>query len=458
MIKLVTILKEIQIQKVTPEEIINIIGGYPSLKIIAALRLLKKKYKYNDEMDVDNWINSQSTFVLNQIYNDLSKIQESFDKKQLFIDKARQKKSDKIASDYKFSKPEESAKQPVNTVYFQQLLNQTTLSNNTTNYIQKVLDSIKKAGGLASQNQIVFLQKFKNGLMSEISIQQISHDDLWELVKDVWNTSNRIRLAKLVRDSGFNGSIPGDIDHWILGLNQNELNSIYPKVKNIVQKLPLEESRISDIKSKLVPKFLDENEFNEIASIKVPKPIYTEWLVKVYIKEFKSQNKTIDDFMKTEPAQKIDYFEQNKNLFPNKDITSYSYNSLNQEIIKMNKDIGPSSQALSNADLDKLNKVGFKNLGIVDGYQIIKIPKGTNSPQAWQAYKNLICQGRTQVCTASNYSRFEYYTTNDNFYLLVNAEDDAAPYHVSKFTNVLKDKDDQDITDERILNIASKLK
>ena len=47
---------------------------------------------------------------------------------------------------------------------------------------------------------------------------------------------------------------------------------------------------------------------------------------------------------------------------------------------------------------------------------------------------------------------------NDDFYLLVNAEDDAAPYHISKFTDQIKNKDDQDVNDEKILNIANKLK
>lgn len=402
MIKLVTILKEIQIG-VDIEEVKKLIvkiaafvegGGQIVQNIIKPFINTKPGRQYNNySSGMFPFLNSLDRQDLNKIYLELKKIKldESFDKQQFFKDRARKKKSDQVASNFKFDKSYQPEKQEINVTYYQQLLNQSALSNSSRVYIQKVIDTIKKAGGLASQNQVVFLQKFKNGLLNE--------------------TKNS-----------------------------------------------LEESRISDIKSKLVPKFLDENEFNQIASIKVPKPIYIEWLIKVYIKEFKSQNKTIDDFMKTEPAQKIDYFEENKNLFSSKDITSYSYNSLNQEIIKMNKDIGPSSQALSNADLDKLNKVGFKNLGIIDGYQIIKIPKGTNSPQAWSAYKNLICQGRTQVCTASNYSRFEYYTTNDNFYLLVNAEDEAAPYHISNFTNVLKDKDDQDITDEKVLAIANKLK
>jgi hypothetical protein len=123
----------------------------------------------------------------------------------------------------------------------------------------------------------------------------------------------------------------------------------------------------------------------------------------------------------------------------------------------INTEVGPAS-TLSTLDLDKLSKAGIKNLGVIGGYQIIKIPKGNNSPQAWQVYKNIICQGRTRVCTASNYSRFEYYTTNDSLFLIVNPEDEKSPYHVAKFNGEIKDKDDQKITDPKIWDIINKLK
>jgi len=263
---------------------------------------------------------------------------------------------------------------------------------------------------------------------------------------------------QLTQQSRFSPRTKEFIDGVINNIKQNR-GLASPKQLTILQKLKLgqlQESRISDLKPQLVGKSIDEDEFNKIVSIKVPKPIYTEWLLINYIKEFKSQNKSIDDFLKLDPSNVIEFFEKNKNLFDSKDITSYSFNSLNKKVMDINTEVGPAS-ALSTLDLDKLSKAGIKNLGEINGYQIIKIPKGNNSPQAWQAYKNIICQGRTRVCTASNYSRFEYYTTNDNLFLIVSPEDEKSPYHVAKFNGEIKDKDDQKITDPKIWNIINKL-
>lgn len=280
-----------------------------------------------------------------------------------------------------------------------------------------------------------------------------------DILKD--NIINNENCPKTAHD--WYRSPEGNFKNFLQKASPEDLRIYYKELKELLNFLNFEkennltESRLSDLKSKLVGKSIDENEFNQISNIQIPKPIYTEWLINSYIKEFKSQNKSIDDFLKLEPGKLIEFFEKNKNLFDNKDITSYTINSLNQKIMDITSQVGPAS-ALSTLDLDKLSKVGFKNLGEIEGYQIIKIPKGKNSPGAWQTYKNIICQGRTRVCTASNYTRFEYYTTNDNLFLLVNPNDEKAPYHYSKFTDSRVDKDDQKIEDPKILKIIEKLK
>lgn len=218
------------------------------------------------------------------------------------------------------------------------------------------------------------------------------------------------------------------------------------------------ESRINDLRQQLVGKAISSTEFDQVVNIPVIKPTYTEWLIKVFIKEFKQKGKSISDFMEADVAPKLEFFEKNKSLFSNKDILSYSFYDLNKNIDKIKGQTGPASQALSVVDLNKLTKVGIKNLGAIDGYQVLKIPKGNNSPEAFNVYRNLICQGRTHVCTASNYSKFEYYTTNDNLFILINPDDEQAPYHLARFNNSEVDKDDEKITNPRILNIFSKLK
>ncbi len=57
-----------------------------------------------------------------------------------------------------------------NINYYEQLLNNSSLSPKIKLSLQNIISSIKNQGGLASKNQFINLQKLKNGMLSEIQI------------------------------------------------------------------------------------------------------------------------------------------------------------------------------------------------------------------------------------------------------------------------------------------------
>lgn len=432
-----------------------------------------KKIDENVLNNMEHDLNEIKLLIQNKKYlkeNYEDRLGKNLAQKKYFINQAIQNKIANLPP----GPPPRTDKQLVQSIeYYQQLVQQTALSPKMKDLVNGVINNIKQHQGLASPKQLSILNKLKLGQLQEVTIgpKKYSRQEITDLVK---RTLKKVKDTEESRSGWRTEVIPFlknnikshitayALDYWIWdestseGKLQQFAHILLNFEKKYLSQKKLEESRISDLKPQLVGKSIDEDEFNKIVSIKVPKPIYTEWLLINYIKEFKSQNKSIDDFLKLDPSNVIEFFEKNKNLFDSKDITSYSFNSLNKKVMDINTEVGPAS-ALSTLDLDKLSKAGIKNLGEINGYQIIKIPKGNNSPQAWQTYKNIICQGRTRVCTASNYTRFEYYTTNDDLIVLINAADQSAPYHYSKFTNSKVDKDDQKITDPKILNIIDKL-
>lgn len=301
-----------------------------------------------------------------------------------------------------------AGQQKINTTYYQQVLDQSRLEPRKRNQIQSIINNAKKTGGLAPLSQILILQKFKTGNLKE--------------VRNISTTKSKKTLSNLVSEI-------------------------------------VTESRLSFLKTQLVGKTFTPEEFDQIASLKVTKPAYTEWLLNTYNKEFKQHGKNIDDFMSvsSEIINKIEYFEKNKSLFKDKDLMKYSLSDLNQNIDTINKETGPSHQALSTAELSKLAKVGIKNLGEIDGYLILMIPKGNTSNQTYNVYRDLVCAGRTHVCTASQYGRFEYYTVNDNLFMIINPEDELSPYHVAEFNKSFVDKNNKHIEDPKIWKIIQQI-
>jgi len=53
--------------------------------------------------------------------------------------------------------------QTVSTTYFQQILNNSRLSPENRKYLQGIIDSVKKAGDIATLKQYAVLQRLKTG-------------------------------------------------------------------------------------------------------------------------------------------------------------------------------------------------------------------------------------------------------------------------------------------------------
>jgi hypothetical protein len=255
-------------------------------------------------------------------------------------------------------------------------------------------------------------------------------------------------------------------------MKKNHLLEIFEKVNGIklsedclLSENYLLESRIDFLKDRYVGKLVDNDEFNTILSIDPsPKKLYTQWLLNVYNKDYMQKGKNIKDLLsdKNSIDDKLNFFDSNKSVFSEKDINKYSLPELNSAIdkIKTELNIGTNNNIdmLTPVEIDKLKKVGIRYLGVYDGYQAFKIPKGNDSQQTHKVYSNLICQGKTHICTASNYSRFMYYLTNDDLFILINSSDELSPYHISKFSNQISDKNDKITDNKLIINIANKLK
>ncbi len=84
-------------------------------------------------------------------------------KQQVFIKRAQQKKADNLPPYIKSTNDKVEIK---SVEHFYQILNQSQAPSKTKDLIRKVLDNIKSNNNLASKNQLVILQKFKNGLMN----------------------------------------------------------------------------------------------------------------------------------------------------------------------------------------------------------------------------------------------------------------------------------------------------
>lgn len=228
----------------------------------------------------------------------------------------------------------------------------------------------------------------------------------------------------------------------------------------------LEESRIDFLKQQFVDngQIVNQEEFNNIIT-KDPtsKKIYFQWLLTNFNKEFKKKGKDYNDFLdQTQNISKeLEFFDQNKQLFQDKDINHYSIIDLNNTIKRINKNLNMDQESnnetlLSPIEIDKLKKVNINYLGKIGEYQVFKIPKGNNKDETRKTYANIICKGTTHLCTASNMKHFEYYTTNGDLFIIV-GNDKESPYQVSFFNNSYANRDNKDIENIEVWKVIRTL-
>jgi hypothetical protein len=219
----------------------------------------------------------------------------------------------------------------------------------------------------------------------------------------------------------------------------------------------LTEISIDQVKQAYVGNELSEKDFDNIFNnITNRKLAYTQWLAK---------NIAQTKFIKAEDIDRFksffDVFEKKKKKFPKADINQYKTEADIQDFIttaqaEREKDIqitgGSSNKALATPnEVDKLAGVGIELLGLVDGYQVFKVPqslKGNN--EGWKVYKEVLgrCAGRDQgakidICTMASPEYFNRYLKDGPYYVIFNLNDKQSPYQFHYESSQFMDKNDQ---------------
>jgi len=218
------------------------------------------------------------------------------------------------------------------------------------------------------------------------------------------------------------------------------------------------EITLDQVRDAYVGPELSAKEFDKIYNdITNKKLAYTQWLAKNIVKKI-IKAEDIDRFKSF-----FDVFEKNKKNFPKSDINQYKTEGDIKDFIttaqsEREKNIkvtgGDTNKSLvSRNDVDKLESVGIKLLGLQDGYQIFKVPQSLKgNKQGWNIYKEVLgrCAGRDQgakidLCTmaASNY--FDRYLQDGPYYVIFNLADPKSPYQFHYESNQFMDKNDNSV-------------
>ena len=229
-----------------------------------------------------------------------------------------------------------------------------------------------------------------------------------------------------------------------------------------------DELRVKYVDSGLVP----ENQFNEIIS-EFNKPFYIGWLLKM----------VSSGFIKYEDAYKFEYyfnvFEKFKRHYPIKDLGQIK---TLQDVIEFERkskdilikqqeteqgDVSDKKNLVSTNNIQKLESVGIKYLGMVDGLQAFQVPPEVkDSKDAWNVYREILgkCSGRDKgqivsICTMAGFGSFNKYLNyypGSSYYVFYNLGDPKSPYQFHYESNQFMDKNDDDITESDLFIKLSK--
>jgi hypothetical protein len=229
-----------------------------------------------------------------------------------------------------------------------------------------------------------------------------------------------------------------------------------------------DELRAKYVESGLVP----ENQFNEILN-NIKKPFYVGWLLKMLS----------SGFIKYEDAYKFknyfNIFERFKQYYPIKDLGQiktlqdvFEFERKSKDIlIKQQEtkqgDISDKKNLISLNDIQKLESVGIKYLGMVDELQAFQVPPEVkDSKDAWNVYREILgkCSGRDKgqivsICTMGGFSTFNHYLSESpgsSYYVFYNMGDPKSPYQFHYESNQFMDKNDDDISESKLFINLSK--
>ena len=122
---------------------------------------------------------------------------------------------------------------------------------------------------------------------------------------------------------------------------------------------------------------------------------------------------------------------------------------------------------VSQNGIQKLESVGIKYLGMVDGLQAFQVPPEVKgSKDAWNVYREILgkCSGRDKgqkisICTMAGFGNFNQYLNDypgSSYYVFYNMGDPLSPYQFHYESNQFMDKNDDDIIESKLFINLSK--
>lgn len=227
------------------------------------------------------------------------------------------------------------------------------------------------------------------------------------------------------------------------------------KLLNLFENLILEEYQIDKLKEKYVGEpvesenynRLSEEQFEEIMNVSGGKFNLVAWLT------VRVANNLIDATDIYKFKEYFTIFEKNKNKFPIKDINQYkSKEEINNFIqtciqireknVTLTTGIEKESEKnyVSPKEIEKLESVGIKYLGMSDGYQVFEVPNEVkDSEETWKTYRDILgrCAGREEgakidICTMAGINNFKHYLTRygGSYFVIFNMGDPKSPYQI----------------------------
>jgi len=223
-----------------------------------------------------------------------------------------------------------------------------------------------------------------------------------------------------------------------------------------------EEFREKYVDSGLIP----ENQFNEIIN-NIKKPFYVGWILKMLN----------SGFIKYEDAYKFknyfNVFEKFKQHYPIKDLGQIKALQDVAEFERKSKDIlikqqdnkqgdvSDKKNLVSTNDIQKLESVGIKYLGMVDGLQSFQVPPEVkDSKEAWNVYREILgkCSGRDKgqivsICTMAGFDSFKGYlkdSPGSSYYVFYNMGDPLSPYQFHYDSGQFMNKNDDDVSESKL--------
>lgn len=203
---------------------------------------------------------------------------------------------------------------------------------------------------------------------------------------------------------------------------------------------------------------LTDEVFNQIQQASNDKSAYGTWLAKkVATHVVKAED--LDRF-----SEYFKIFDRFKKKFPFPDINQYKTEDAVDTFIERALEIEQgesertggaspeqSKNLISSKGISDLRSVGIKFLGVIDGYQIFKVPMTAKGDEkAFNIYRKYLaqCKGRDtgdsiRICTMANQSYFDRYLNSGPYYVIYNLNDSKSPYQFHYESNQFMDKNDR---------------